>query len=331
MRVFVYEFVTGGGLARQELPCGLVHEADLMVHALLRDLEQIPGVEVCTSRDPRLPPLNGFEVITPDPGEAPRAYYERGLATADAGWPVAPETGGVLERLAQSTIDLQKILLGCPARAVRLAASKYVTATVLRDAGIPVVPTFLFAADIPDLPGRWVVKPDDGAGSEDAMVVADAPAARRRLQTDPGRLAAQPWLDGEALSLSLICADGRALMLAGNRQRVRNIGGRLVLSGISVNAPFDRGGILRELADRIAAAMPTLWGYVGVDLVWTRFGPVVLEINPRLTTSYCGLRDALRTNVAAMVLDLLRHGASPHWRAPQSSATVELNLEAVRG
>jgi predicted ATP-grasp superfamily ATP-dependent carboligase len=46
-----------------------------------------------------------------------------------------------------------------------------------------------------------------------------------------------------------------------------------------------------------------LWGYVGVDLVLADAGPIVLEINPRLTTSYCGLRDALGINPAALVLD----------------------------
>ena len=34
-------------------------------------------------------------------------------------------------------------------------------------------------------------------------------------------------------------------------------------------------------------------------------GPVVLEINPRLTTSYVGLRPALGRNPAALVLELL--------------------------
>jgi predicted ATP-grasp superfamily ATP-dependent carboligase len=71
-----------------------------------------------------------------------------------------------------------------------------------------------------------------------------------------------------------------------------------------VNAASD-DGTLASLADRIAAAIPGLWGYVGVDLVLTRDGPVVLEINPRLTTSYCGMGQALGINTAGLVLSLL--------------------------
>jgi len=59
------------------------------------------------------------------------------------------------------------------------------------------------------------------------------------------------------------------------------------------------------VAAQIAAALPDLWGHVGADLVETRKGPVVIEINPRLTTSYVGLRDALGINPAGLVLHLL--------------------------
>ena len=48
--------------------------------------------------------------------------------------------------------------------------------------------------------------------------------------------------------------------------------------------------------------MPPTVGYVGVDLVLGRepdgSEDVVIEINPRLTTSYVGLRAAARTNLA---------------------------------
>ena len=53
---------------------------------------------------------------------------------------------------------------------------------------------------------------------------------------------------------------------------------------------------------RACAALPGLRGYVGVDLVLTDAGPVVIEVNPRLTTAYLGVRAVLDENVAAMAL-----------------------------
>jgi predicted ATP-grasp superfamily ATP-dependent carboligase len=103
----------------------------------------------------------------------------------------------------------------------------------------------------------------------------------------------------------------------------------VVLTGISVNAEATGAHLLAGLASEIAAAIPLLWGYVGVDLVLTESGPVVLEINPRLTTSYCGLRHALSHNPATWVLDLLKNGRLPETPAPRSGVTVELNLETA--
>jgi predicted ATP-grasp superfamily ATP-dependent carboligase len=51
--------------------------------------------------------------------------------------------------------------------------------------------------------------------------------------------------------------------------------------------------------------MPGLAGYVGVDLIVGENAITVLEVNPRLTTSYAGLRRAIGANPARLVLDLL--------------------------
>jgi predicted ATP-grasp superfamily ATP-dependent carboligase len=61
-----------------------------------------------------------------------------------------------------------------------------------------------------------------------------------------------------------------------------------------------------RLGSRALQAMPLTTGYVGVDLV---LGPAddgcedrVLEINPRLTTSYIGLRHRTQDNLAAAMI-----------------------------
>lgn len=329
MKVFAFEFFSGGGLAGQPLPAGLVHEGDLMLTTLVGELAALPGVEVIASRDPRLPPVAGSETVTPLRGEDPISLYRRGLAAAHAAWPTAPESGGRLERLAQATVDAGRILLGCRPEAVRLTASKRATARVLHARGIPAAATFACGDAVPLFPGPWVVKPDDGAGSEDTDKVEDSAAAIVRLATDPERLVAQPWLEGQPLSLSLLCADGACRLLSCNRQEIAVRDGRVSLEAIQVNALPDPDQRLASLAGKIAAAVPGLWGYVGVDLVLTRDGPVVLEVNPRLTTSYVSLRSALGLNVPALVLDLL--GSPPGGLsagAVLAGVTVEIRLEA---
>ena len=328
MKVFVYEFASGGGFAGHPLVEGLAREGDLMLRALLDDLSRLAGIQILTSRDGRLPPLPTIETIDPAPGEDRVAFYARGVAACDAAWPTAPETDGILERLAHETLRQGRTLLGCRPEAVRVAASKRATAIALRDAGVPVVPTSALGDELPSLPGPWVVKPDDGAGCEDTFVLPDAGTARGRPFQARARLVAQPWIDGAPMSLSLLCADGKATLLACNVQHARILDGALAVEGITVNAMSDGEGLYADLASRIAATVPGLWGYVGVDLILTPCGPVVLEINPRLTTSYCALREARGFNVASMVLDLL--GPDPHAtvRTAAAGIAVRIGLEA---
>jgi predicted ATP-grasp superfamily ATP-dependent carboligase len=64
--------------------------------------------------------------------------------------------------------------------------------------------------------------------------------------------------------------------------------------------------------------VPGLWGYFGIDFV---FDPAnwsetfVIEINPRLTTSYVGLRRLCNVNLMGVLLDAAQSKMTPlSWR-----------------
>ena len=48
-------------------------------------------------------------------------------------------------------------------------------------------------------------------------------------------------------------------------------------------------------------AIPGMKGYVGVDLVLSNDSVWLIEINPRVTTSYIGLRQILSANLAEII------------------------------
>ncbi|WP_018078585.1 ATP-grasp domain-containing protein [Thiobacillus denitrificans] len=302
MKVFVFEFVTGGGYAGQALP-GFLGDGELMWRALVDDLIALPGMEVLTLRDARLaiPEQPGLTVVATDATRC-RSDFMRCLDAADAAWMVAPESGGLLESLNRQVEAAGKWLLGCRPDAVHIAASKYATTARLAGAGVTTVPTFA----TPDLlTGAVVAKPDDGVGCEDTLLFADAAAAQAWHDTHPHAMHVfQPYVAGESLSLSLLCCDGRTQLLSVNRQHVGLTGDHFEFHGVTVNALGDGDGRYAALAARVAAAIPGLWGYVGVDLIAGAFGPMVLEVNPRATVSYAGLRAALDCNPAQHVLEL---------------------------
>ena len=122
----------------------------------------------------------------------------------------------------------------------------------------------------------------------------------------------EAWIDGEALSLSLLCGDQGADLLGVNRQQLSSdADGNLRFDGVSPAAVDpSRAQAMATLGRRIAAALPGLGGFIGADVTWhPQHGPFVIEVNPRVTCAYEGLSARLGRNIAAQVLSRHRHGA----------------------
>ena len=311
--IFVFEFITGGGLAGEPLPQSLAQEGALMRDTLLRDALELPATTVLTLHDARLtPPAATAQVerIAVADAAAFDAAFDAALARADAVLVVAPETGGVLATLTARVEAAGRRLLGCDSATSALAASKSRTARTLAKAGIAVLPHYTDPDTLPDILGAWAVKPDDGAGCDDLQRLPDRATAAAALRCAPGRRVAQPWLDGDARSMNLLCVRGHAALLSVNRQILADDDGRITLAALAVG-DIPPSPAHQRLAHQIAAALHGLLGPVGVDFVETEDGPVVVEINPRMSTSACALRAATGVNLIAATLAALQHGRLP--------------------
>ncbi len=278
--VLVHEYLSGGGALDSEGEGGDAHAAGLLAQglamrdAMLADMAALPGVRASVVATREL---------------AARA------ADADAVWSVAPETGGLLAAICAS-VPRGK-WLGCTPDAIRIAGSKSATRRLLREHGVPV-------PDEAAAGMRVIVKPDDGAGATDTRVLDALPGALA-----PG-MTAEQFLEGDAMSATLLCGEaGSAELLAVNRQRIAiDASGRLAYRGVEIAVePVGgaRGVALQRLASNVAAALPGLRGIVGIDLVWhAERGPVVIEVNPRVTSAYVGLSARLKRYLARDVLAL---------------------------
>lgn len=308
---------------------GLIREGDWMARSLVRDLATA-GAAVTMTRDRRLPdPGLKADVRWVGSETALRREWDRGLRGSAMVLPVAPESGGLLERLARQVLRRGRILLGSRPEALRMAASKTATVRCLRESGVNAVPTRPASAMTPGEPGPWVIKPDDGVGCDGTRVV-EGPWSRALLPKGAmqgGDWAVQPLVRGEPASLSLLCAEGRGRLLTVNRQWVARTEEGFRFRGCTVNQ-LPRAG-MEELARNVARALPGLWGSVGVDLILTPEGPRVLEVNPRPTTACVGLHRALGINPADWLMRLARTGDLPAGEIP-AGEPVDLALEVDR-
>lgn len=304
-RVFVYEYLSGGGrldddpqAAAELMPMGVAMR-DAMVLDMLCAPDCAVTVATCDAAGTNPP---GASCASARPGETPTDFVARQARQHDAVWLVAPETGGLLRRLAAAVEPAR--WLGCTPAAIAVASSKRATVEQLHAQGVA---TPLAWRDDPSV-RRWVVKPDDGTGAIDSRVHLEHGAAARDLASRPaGSAWLEPWVEGEALSVSMLCRDGGADLLSVNRQHIVVDGaGALHFRGVDVNViPADdtRRPALAALAAQVAQALPGLHGFVGLDVVWhTQRGPVLIEINPRVTSAYVGLSASLGRNIAAELL-----------------------------
>ena len=118
------------------------------------------------------------------------------------------------------------------------------------------------------------------------------------------------WVEGEALSVSLLCGPGgvgEMEVLSINRQQIRvDEDGKVHYDGVTLDAIAllsIPGEWITKLAQRVIDAMPGLAGFVGIDMVWhPRRGPVVIEVNPRVTSAYVGMSALLQRNLAREML-----------------------------
>jgi tyramine---L-glutamate ligase len=312
MRILVHEFASGGGLAGRRVPASLGREGAAMRDALIADLAAMRRHRIVATVDPRFPlrAPPGVEVVTLPPGSAP--LLDGLIASADAVWLVAPETEGCLERLAARAERMGTTLLGPGAAAIRRASDKAGLPRRLDRHGVPHPQTRVLR------PGAdWgmaarevgypvVVKPTRGAGCQGVSLARDARELRRAVDMAGRANGGQPlllqrYVPGVAASVSLLADGGRAVALTVNGQWVRASRPFAYRGGTT---PLDHplAALAVEVALGACRALPGLRGYVGVDVVLTDSEAVVIEVNPRLTTSYLGVRAALERNVAALAL-----------------------------
>ena len=297
MRLLAFEYVCGGG-------CGAAPPAALRRHGramLAAALAGADAAEVYTLADARFAAgLPGRVELVP-PETDWRAAWRRELARCDAALAIAPEEDGALAGLVEDARRAGRVSVNCLPAAVRLAGDKLAFSARLRAAGLPAAAT---EAWDPARPPPWpdgVVKPRCGAGGEDAHRVGGNGRAAPAL--DPARRwVFEPWLEGRALSLSLLASADGLELLSCNAIACRADGGRLEVGEPEVGAADGWPGLraaARELLPQLAAAVPGLRGYVGVDGVWDGRRLTVLELNPRLTLAYAGL--AARLGPAALL------------------------------
>ena len=236
--------------------------------------------------------------------------YRSILLKSDAVLIIAPETNGILAKLTEIAEDTRIPLLCCNTSSVKVASNKATCDRIFRQAGLPTPATRLtnFASAgqaASELGYPLVLKPLDGTGCEGVCLVANSSElveslALLRKVTCHDQILLQSFIRGTHASASLLVTQGRSIPLSLNQQIIHP-GRPFSYSGGVIPLEHPASQLAFDLAQAAVAAIPGLRGYVGVDMILEQDRGWLIEINPRITTSYVGLHRILSQNLACAI------------------------------
>lgn len=307
MSILVFEFMVGGGVADQH-PLNddtqtFFRQGHSMLNAVCEDLLKLGHrliVPVDVKADHSLPSsVNLLKVECESDLDSVLSFAANDVQHILL---IAPESDGCLEHIASLLAPCSKRFISPDLEFIRLTADKWKCHQWLSQRNVPCPATALITNEnelrsLSDDFFPCVFKPIDGAGSEgvrlnesrNEMVELDLP------------LLAQRFVRGTAASVSVIWSKDQPHLLEPGRQVFDS-----QPFGTHVRTEFPLAGLLRERAKSLAwkttLALPDTRGYFGIDMVLADdpADDVVIEINPRLTTSYAWLRGWDQANLAEM-------------------------------
>jgi predicted ATP-grasp superfamily ATP-dependent carboligase len=318
-RLLIYEECLAAGT---EGPLGdetqnFLPEGLAMTLAVAEDFAKLPGYEVRVMRSPQNAPRTSKDVNWRwvDSLFGAEACLQREAKLADLSLVIAPECCGLLQQRAQAVLAAGGALLGPTPDWIEIAADKSTLLERLAAAGIP-TPRGVrdTRRGLVEIEWRYpvVLKPNDGAGATNTLLIQNREQLFARLALaddfeifDPLVInwRCEEFIPGKAASVAVMCGPAGVVALRPAVQRIEfAAGGCASYRGGAINLSPAEEARARKLGIAVAQALPTTNGYIGIDLI---LGPAsdgsadaVIEVNPRLTTSYLGLRHATQQSLA---------------------------------
>jgi len=301
LRILVVEAVTSGLV--DKAGSSILSEGFAMLSSIIKGLTGL-GCEVSTLLAKKftalvryLPPVKLYKLEKPSLAELRRL-----AKLHDSTYVIAPEDDGLLAELLE---ELDGLHMCSKPEAVRSVSDKASLTLRLSKEGFRVPETVVYEPggplDVGCLKPPYVVKPNTGAGCV-GLSIARTLEELKKAVSEAGRpVLIQEFIDGVPASVSLLTDGSNTIPLSLNRQYL-DLCRRIYLGGYTPMY-HELIGEAFDTASRVVSLFNGLRGYIGVDVVLSRDGVYVVEVNPRLTVSYVGLNRVLEPDPAKGIFE----------------------------
>lgn len=161
----------------------------------------------------------------------------------------------------------------------------------------------------PLTPLKIIIKPLIGVDCEDIVVIENIDDLSYDLEEifpPESRIIIQEFIEGEDVSVSLLCNEGKAVPISLNKQFVELKGDKGTYIGGMLPFESEYKDELFDIATKACEHVKGLKGFVGVDLLLCNddiYPAYLLEINSRFTTPYVGLKKIANFNIAKTIIN----------------------------
>ncbi len=325
-KIFIFEFVSGGGYNQVDIPSSLFSEAYAMLRATIEDFFKL-GFQITTLLDIRIEFLSQYlkADITKlvNKNDDYIKIYTECVKKSSYCFIIAPEFSNILYNLTKIAKDNKKTVLSIDLEGIWLGTSKLKTYNFFLENKVNTPQTYAipfkkkfdleFVLQKFDTLGcPIIIKPEDGVGSESifyfetkAQIIHFFEDSNEKLDISRNFIL-QEYIDGEDLSVSIINGVSSKKPEAMN-QIILSINAQSIKFKDPANDSIYLGGFtpvvdyefLKDRLEKILKSMDlsSFRGYFGIDFIKKADNSIFfIEINPRLTTSYIGIRNILGYN-----------------------------------
>ena len=301
IKILIYEYVTGGGLINEDLSSTLLHEAKLMTSRLHSDLSISDDVSFSFFLDERLKNLARPQSILINKQNSNKIYDENFLKKFDYVLPILPETNLSLYKYTKFLEEKKINKIISDKQTILSLSNKLSFYNLFINQKINVIPTYNIK-EINKIKKikKLVIKDKYGAGCSFVKIFKNS--SKKDFKDYNKNYIVQPYIDGKPYSISAFFDQNDLYLLSINRQDIKITKNFIKLNKIIVNDKIVDDTKIYALLEKIKSILPKLYGYIGIDIIINKKDLYVVEINPRLTTSYIGLNETLGINLVNLII-----------------------------
>jgi predicted ATP-grasp superfamily ATP-dependent carboligase len=322
-RIFIFEFISGGGFNHVDIPISLFTEGFGMLRVIAEDFKNL-GFQIKTLIDYRIQHMIRYlkTDFTMEINQNMDIFLEVKNAVKDCRYVfiIAPEFSGILYNLTKIMKDQNKIILSMSLEAIRLGSSKFETYIYCKaqEVSTPLtyhLPSLLLHKDhimkiILKFKFPVIIKPEDGVGAESILYFENKSqissfftSSRSHFESNRDYIM-QEYVPGKDLSVSIIGNSQGSNILSINAQFVeisKLTNKSSYLGGYTPISDYDN--IRKKLEVQLQRLnLIGFTGYYGIDFIRKTDNSLsFIEINPRLTTSYIGIRNITKKNPLLLI------------------------------